>query len=206
MKITKIEAQRNPSRVNIYIDGEFAFGLDKELVFKHSLKKNQTLEESFIKNILIEDEKRKVIDSALNYLSYRSRSEKELREKLEQKDFNPDHIDEALNYCIDKGYINDREFARSFIKDKININKHGSYRIKYELYQKGISDSIINELIEDSNDNEYERALKLAEKKVYSYRKDDYQKKYRKLGGFLQRRGYPFDVVSRVLREVLKNE
>lgn len=204
MKLTKIETQRNPNRVNIYIDGEFAFGLDKELIFKHSLKRNQTLTEDFLNNILIEEEKRKVIHSALNYISYRPRSEKELRENLESKDFNPEDIDEAIEYCIDKDYLNDREFAKSFIRDKINLNKHGSYRIKYELHQKGVSDSIINELLNNEDDDtEYNRALEVAEKKVYSYRKDDYQQKYRKLGGFLQRRGYPFPIISKVLKEVL---
>lgn len=204
IKITKIETQkRNLDRVNIYIDDSFAFGLDDEIRYKYGLKSNMEITQEFIDDILIDEEKNKVINFTLNYLSYRQRSEREIEDHLRRKDYEDDLIQLAIDYCKDKGYIDDKAFAESYVRDRVNINKHGSYRIKYDLRNKGISQNIIDQVVDLDSDDEYERALKLAEKKLPSYRKDDRNAKYRKLGGYLQRRGFPFPVVSKVLREVL---
>ena len=94
------------------------------------------------------------------------------------------------------------EFAKSFMKDKINLNKHGPPRIKYELYRKGVSQEIIEKVLEEDK-NEYTRALELAKKKMSSYKNDDRNAIYRKLGGFLQRRGYSYDCISKILKELV---
>lgn len=204
IKITKIETQkRNLDRVNVYIDDSFAFGLYDEIRYKYGLKSNMEITKEFIEDILLEEEKNKVRNFTLNYLSYRARSEKEIRDHLTKKEYDENLIDLAINFCKDKGYIDDLSFAKSYVRDRVNLNKHGSYRIKYDLQKKGVSRDIIDKVVDLDSDEEYERALKLAEKKIYSYRNDDRNSKYRKLGGYLQRRGFPFPVVSKVLSEIL---
>lgn len=94
-------------------------------------------------------------------------------------------------------------FAETYTEEKIRLKKLGSYRIKHELYNKGISQEIIDETIEKYCHNEYERALELAKKKITSYKNDDKNAIYRKLGGYLQRRGYSYDCISSILRELL---
>lgn len=161
------------------------------------------VEEKYIEDIIIEEEQIKTNNTALHFLSYRQRSEKEIRDKLKQKDFEDDFINNTIIYLKNNKYIDDLAFAESFARDKIHLNKHGPKKIRYELYKKGISDDIIDQVLEE-DDTEYERAMELAKKKIYSYRNDDRNAQYRKLAGFLQRRGYSSSCVYKILDELIK--
>lgn len=205
MKITDIETQKkNKDRVNIYIDNKFAFGLTDEIRYKYGLEINKEVDSDFVNNVLKAEEQSKVTNQALRLLSYRQRSKKEIYDNLKRKGYEDKYIEKAIEYCKDQNYLNDRLFAESYIKDKKHLNKLGSIRIKYELIKKGISDEIIEESLEIDSDDEYNQALELAEKKMKSYKGQDNNSIYRKLGGFLQRRGYSYDIVSKILNEILK--
>jgi len=204
MKITKIQPQRNIDRVNIYIDEKFAFGLSIEIAYKYNLEKNMEIDEEYIDNVLKAEEQDRANNYAIKLLSYRWRSEKEIIDKMKEKGYEIDMIDSTIDYLYRQNLLNDKRFAETLARDKINLNKWGSYRIKQDLYMKGISKDIIDEVLEEYCDDEYERAMKLAKKKITSYKKDDKNAIYRKLGGFLQRKGYSYDCVSRILKELLK--
>lgn len=207
MKITKIEAQkRKLDRVNIYIDDQFAFGLTDTLRYKYDLSSGKEVTQEFIDDILNAEEQNKVINHALKLLSYRQKSEKEIYDKLKEKGYDLDKIDNAIQYCIERNYINDKVFAETFIRDKMNINKLGSQRIKYELIGKGVSKDIIDKVLAPDYDVELEMAMELALKKMPSYKNDDYNAIYRKLGGYLQRRGYSFDIVRQVMNKVVDKD
>ena len=203
MIITKIEPQKNEERVNIYLDGEFAFGLMKEIQYKYGLTEDMNIDKEYIDKVLMAEEQSKANNYALKFLAYRQRSKKEIIDKLAEKGFEDKFIENTLVYLKSYDLVDDLEFAKSFAKDKINLNKQGPQRIKYELYKKGISKEIIEKVL-DEDDNEYNRALELAKKKLPSYKNDDRNAIYRKLGGFLQRRGYSYECVSKVLKELIK--
>ena len=204
MKITSIEPQRNKNRVNVYVDDLFTIGIDLELKYKHKLEVGMEVDDNFIKEVLKAEEQNKVTNHALNLLSFRQRSEKEIYTALKRKDYEEVYIEKAIEYCRDQKYLDDRAFAKAFIKDKLNINKLGEQRIKYELQKKGVSQAIIDDVLVLDRDDQFEVAFQLAEKKLPSYRNDDKNAVYRKLSGFLQRKGYSFEIVSKVMREVLK--
>ncbi len=204
MKITKIEAQkRRKNRVNIYINDAFALGINKEVMLKYNLKVDMEVNDDFIENILMAEEENKALDYALNLLTYRQRSEKEIYDSLKRKGYIDEHIENVISSCKDKNYINDKNFAKSFINDKINLNKHGPERIKHELRLKGVSKEIINEVLDYDRNDQYRLAKEIADKKMYSYRNDDKNAVYRKMSGFLQRRGFSYDIISKVVREIL---
>ncbi|WP_077368479.1 regulatory protein RecX [Anaerosalibacter sp. Marseille-P3206] len=203
MKITKIQSQRDVNRVNIYIDEKFAFGLSIEIAYKYNLEKNMEIDEEYIENVLKAEEQDRANNYAIKLLSYRWRSEKEIRDKMIEKGYEIDVIDNTVDYLYRQNLLNDKRFAQTLARDKINLNKWGSYRIKQDLYMKGISKDIIDEVLDEYCDDEYERAMILAKKKITSYKKDDKNATYRKLGGFLQRKGYSYDCVSRILKELL---
>ncbi len=204
MKITKIEQQKNnKERVNIYIDDKFAFGLMIEIKYKYDLQENMEINEEYIQKVLREEELSKAKDQALKFLTYRQRSEKEIIDKLKKKGFEESIIDNTLNYLKKYKLVDDMEFAKAFMKDKINLNKFGPIRIKHELYKKGIDNNIIEKILEE-DDDEYNRALNLAKKKLPSYKNDDKNAIYRKLGGFLQRKGYSYDCIFKVLKELVQ--
>ena len=143
MKITKIEQQKNnKERVNIYIDDKFAFGLMMEIKYKYDLQENMEIDEEYIQKVLREEELSKAKDQALKFLTYRQRSEKEIIDKLKKKGFEESIIDDTLNYLKKYKLVDDMEFAKAFMKDKINLNKFGPIRIKHELYKKGIDNNI----------------------------------------------------------------
>lgn len=204
MKITKIESQKNKNRVNVYIDENFAFGIDIEILYKYSLEVDTEIDESFIKDVLQGEEQNRANNYALNLLSYRWRSECEIRNSMNTKGYSQDTIDNTIKFLKEQELIDDRRFAESFIKDKINFRDWGSYRLKQELFSKGVSKNIVDEVIEKYCDDEFERAMNLASKKIKSYKNDDKNAIYRKLGGYLQRKGYSYDVISSVLKELLK--
>lgn len=205
MKITSIKTQkRKQDRVSIYIDDQFSFGLSQDIRYKFQLAVGMEITDEFINEILMKEEEKKVLESALNFLSYRARSEKELFTRLTQKEYPNDFIIKAISYCKEYGYINDKEFALSFIRDKTNLNKYGPKKLRYELYKKGVSQNIIDEVLIPDKDSEYEMALELGLKKITRYKNDNKDAVYRKLGGFLQRKGYSSDIVYKVLREIVE--
>lgn len=205
MKITSIEPQRNKKRVNIYVDDLFTIGIDEELKFKHKLEVGMEVDDEFIKEVLKSEEQNKVTNQALNLLSFRQRSEKEIYTALKRKGHEDIYIEKAIDYCREQRYLDDKAFAKAFIRDKLNLNKLGEQRIKYELLGKGISQNIIDDVLNISKDDQFEAALQLGEKKLPSYRNDDKNARYRKLSGFLQRKGYSFDIVSKVVKQLLKD-
>lgn len=203
MKITKIKSQKNKNRLNIYLDNKFAFGTFKEIADKYNLREGMEIDEAFIEDILKIEEQQKANNYALNLLNYRWRTEKEIRDRLIKKEYDENIIEETISYLKNYNFIDDKRFAEIYTEQKIKNKKLGNYRIKHELYNKGVSQEIIEEVLEKYNDTEYERALELGRKKIKSYKNDDIQAIYRKLGGYLQRRGYSYDCVSSVLKELL---
>jgi regulatory protein len=205
MKITSIEPQKNNNdRVNIYLDGNFAFGISIEILYKYGLEKDTEIDEEYIKNVLKAEERSKAINYALNFLNFKWRTEKEIRNKMLLKGYDEEIIQETISYLKEQKLVDDRRFAEGFVKDKINFNKLGKYRLKNELYNKGISGDIIDEVLSENCDDELERAMELGRKKLPSYKNDDKNAIYRKLGGFLQRKGYSYDCISKVMKELLK--
>lgn len=207
MKISRIETQKNnKDRLNIYIEDTFAFGISVDVFVKYNLQKGQEIQDDFIEEILLAEENNQAINSAVKYLSYRQRSIKEVNEHLNRKGYEESIIEKTIDYLLEKNYLNDYEFAQSFIRDKSYLNKYGINKIRYELLNKGVSKEIVAKTLRFDGDEEYDNAMALAQKKMNSYRGQDRNSIYRKLGGFLQRRGYRYDTVSKVLKEVLDEE
>lgn len=205
MKITKLEVQKNnKDRVNVYIDEDFAFGIFAEIVYSQGLSKNMEIDKDFIENVVMAEERIKAKNLALNFLGYRMRSGKEIEDRLKKEKIEENIVEETMDFLERNNLIDDLAFATAFAKDKINLRNYGPNKIKYELYQKGIDSSTIEQVLSLDSD-EYNRCLEAGNKKLPSYRNDDYQKKYRKLSGFLQRRGFSYSIVRDVVNELLKS-
>jgi len=206
LKITKIERQkRNPKRVSVYIDGHFAFGINMEVAYICDLKEGREIDSDFIESVVKKEEQFRANNYALNLLSFRARSEKEIYDRMMQKGYEPSVIANTIQYLKEQRYINDKDFAEVFIRDKVELNRYGRNRIKSELLKKGISKELIDELLETTfqTDTEYETAKELAENKIKSYLKDKKDTQYRKLSSYLLRKGYSYDIVSRVVKEII---
>lgn len=203
-KITKIETQvKNKNRVSIFIDEKFAFGIYYQTMIKYDLVVGMIIDEKLKNEIIIEDEYNKALNAALHYLSYRDRTEQEVKEKLLEKEYARITITKVIKELIKLNYIDDSAFAKDYISFK--IKKMGKRKIRYKLESMGIDDLIIdNELMNYSNRDEYIAAYEIASKKNDQYSNISYQKRYSRLSGLLNRRGFSYSVTKDVLSEILE--
>ena len=133
----------------------------------------------------------KAKDAAYNYLSYRARSVKEVRDKLVQKEFAEEIIEQVVDDLQRQKLLNDREFARRFVEARLG-QANGSRKLAQELRRKGIETEIIDEVLGEfaaTLDSE-ERAMGLLGKQAWRYRGLERDKAKRRMLGFLARRGY----------------
>ncbi|MBI1805164.1 MAG: RecX family transcriptional regulator [Ignavibacteriae bacterium] len=213
MTITKIERQKRDShRVNIFIDNKFAFGIQDQVLVKFGLRKGDILDDEQINTIASSEEYNLAKQKALRYISYRTRSEKELRTKLIEKEFPPDVIDKTIEQLRDLGLINDVAFARSFVHDQQLRRPAGKRLLAQKLRLKGISNSIIQQVLSEAagTDEERSAALEAAKKHLKRRRlpKDKLGriKEQQRIAQFLARRGFEWSTISPVLRALFTSD
>ncbi len=201
-KVTLLERQKkNPERVNVYLDDEFAFGLN--IMDALQLKKGQELDEALIAELQHKDAIVKAIDVAVNLLSYRPRSKHEIRQKLGKKNYEEFVIETAIERMVTMGYLDDHAFARFWIESRNRSKPRGKRALSYELRNKGVSDAIIRDLLDDMVD-ENAGAYEAAQKRIRRMRgKTQYEFK-QKVGAFLQRRGFNYEAVNQALETVIE--
>ena len=204
--ITKIEVQkRNKDRSNVYIDNDYAFSLSNELVYKEGLKLNEKIDIERINAIAKEDNYIKCKTTALRIVEKSYKSEKELVDKLILKGYDNESINKTMDVLKEYNFINDENYVKMYVKDK--LKQVGKKKIKYDLAKKGISDKIIDEEIYNI-DSEYEKntAYNLAIKKYNTIAKREAErfKLSQKLYRFLLSKGYSYDIVSSVVKEITK--
>ncbi|AQM58688.1 MULTISPECIES: recombination regulator RecX [Clostridium] len=203
-KITKIETgKRNKERVNVYIDDEYAFSINMELVYKFGLKVNEEVNKEKLIEISKSENLSKCKESALRTIERSYKTEKEIRDKLLAKEFDIETVDSTINFLIEYGFIDDSKFVSMYIKDRIRTQ--GRNKIRYSLISKGVNKLLIEEAFSTlDRDDEMERAIILCEKKYLniSKREDDDFKIKNKLTRYLLGRGYDYDIAKEVIKEV----
>jgi regulatory protein len=202
-RITAIrQQQRDPERVNVFLDGAFAFGLPLIVVAEESLKVGDFLSSAQIVHLEALDEQAKAVGSALNLLARRPRSEREVRARLRQKGYPPETIDLAITKLEGWRYVDDEAFARYWVENREANKPRGRRLLEQELRLKGVDRETIRETIADADLDERQAALELGRTKLRSYRNLEPAVAQRRLGSFLARRGYGYDVVKPVLAEL----
>lgn len=152
----------------------------------------------------------KLLDYALKLLSFRPRSCQEIDGKLAyysaKKNIPPDLVNKVIDDLKSQNLINDEEFALWWKNQRTQFKPKGKYAIKMELLQKGIPKEIIEKILSEGNNSgnqEFEMAQKLALKKIPSYRNLSLKEKKIKIGNFLYRRGFSWEIIRRVIDSVL---
>ncbi|ERI90158.1 regulatory protein RecX [Clostridiales bacterium oral taxon 876 str. F0540] len=206
--ITKIETQKkNIDRVNIYINHEYAFSCSAELIYIHKLKVNEKVDLDDLKEVIDQDNFMKCKNAALKIVERGYKTEKQVYDKLIQKEYEEAYVEKVIEFLKNYNLINDREYAKLYINDKIKLQ--GRNKIKYDLIKKGIEEHIIEDMLENSDKHISESAaLSIAEKKYRSLSRseNDQKKIYKKLGEFMLRKGYSWGEVKLVLNSILKDE
>ena len=196
--VTAIEVQKkNPQRLNIYLDEEFAFGLSR--ITAAWLRVGQGLSEEKIATLQAEDAREVAVQKALHFLSYRSRSADEVRKNLLKHEFAEDVIADTLSRLERSGLIGDDQFARAWVENRNTFRPRSKRVLSIELRQKGISEDLIRSALAESGD---ENALALEAGRKYSRRLQglDWREFRTRLGGHLGRRGFSYEVISTATR------
>lgn len=195
MIVTEIrEQKRIEGKYNIFIDGEYAFALFAQDVAYFKLKENSEISKEtfiYIQETLIYI---KAQDTALYYIGYKMRTEKEVRKKLEEKEFSEVIADKVIEFLEKYNYLNDEEYTQKYVKHREKSSPRSAYALKYELKQKGISDKILEKSSIDEQIEEVDGAVYWLNKKTRGDIPTDFKAK-NKLIQFLQRKGYRYDVI-----------
>jgi regulatory protein len=206
--ITKITSQKHTDdRYNIFIDdgkGEkFAFSVDQDVLIRFQLKKGKELDEFEILDIQYGDAVKKAYNKAIEYLSYRMRSIKEVEDHLRKKEYNDAIIHEVILKLKEYKYVDDLEFAKAFVKTHWQTNGKGPSVIKRELAGKGIEQAMIEQaLVQYNQEAQIEEAINHAEKVLKKNNNLSTVQLKQKIEQHLMRKGFSYSVISIALEEV----
>ncbi|MBU0991872.1 MAG: RecX family transcriptional regulator [Proteobacteria bacterium] len=198
--VTDIKYQkRNASRVNIFIDGDYAFSVP--LLSASSLKPGQKLSPSEIDAFRHEHDVYKAYSTAIGYLTRSPRSKSEIETHLRGKKFSKPIIEQTIQKLEGNTYINDETYARIFVENRERFHPRSTFALRFELKQKGVKENIINQVLESAND--LELAWKAVKGKLYRWQALPENQLKEKILSFLSRRGFNYDIANDTLEKVL---
>ncbi|SFC72571.1 regulatory protein [Alkalibacterium subtropicum] len=199
--ITKVQAQKAKNRFNIYINDSYAFAVDDSILVKYRLIKGKELDQEMIEELKKKGEMSKAYQAALHYLNFKMRTEKEIREYLAKKDYS--EIDAVIERLREHRLIDDKEYAKSFVRTNYQLKTEGPKKIERSLYAKGLSpDEIAYGLEEYSDDDQLENAKKLTEKTLKRQRNKSNREIEQKIREQLMTKGFDRDIIAQVLDEM----
>ena len=198
--VTAVRAGRGRNkRVNVFLDGRFAFSLEAEVAVKAGLRAGQELAEDNIQTLARTDQSQRCFNAASRYLSYRPRSEAELRERLSRRGYDDETVGKAIARLKEQGLVNDTAFAQFWKENRDTFSPRSQRLTKLELRRKGVAGEIIDQVVAGvDEDNAYKAALARARRLPAT----DYTDFRRRLGGYLQRRGFNYGVVEHTVAQL----
>lgn len=199
-RITSIEQQKkNPNRVSIFLDGEYAFGLSR--LVAAWLKAGQDLTDEKVNELQTEDAQEIAMQKALNFLGYRARSRIEVVKNLEKHEIPAAVIESTISRLEELKLVNDDDFARSWVENRNTFRPRSSRVIAYELRLKGLDRELISKVVSENTEDRI-LAQEAARKYIRKVQNLEWQDFRQKLGGFLGRRGFSYEICSSVTREI----
>jgi regulatory protein len=198
--ITALRFQkRNKNRVNVYLDGQFAFGL--AAIEAARLRVGQALGDDDIARLQRQDKVERAHERALNFLSYRPRSEAEVRRSLHKKGVQEEVVEVVIERLTRAGMLDDREFARYWVENRLQFNPRGARALGHELRQKGVPASIIADALVGFDEEAAARKASEAGARRLAHLEPDAFR--RRLGAYLARRGFAYVVIAPLVEEML---
>ena len=204
-KITAIKLQkRNRHRVNIYLDGKYAFGTAQ--IVAAWLKVGQFISDEDIENLKINDRLEIAYQQAVKLLRYRIRTEAEIRQRLCDHGVNEKDIDAVILRLIENGLVNDHHFAQSWVDNRNDLRPRSRRVLSFELKRLGIDPKIIEQTLENFDD--HEAAHNAARKQAQKLKILEWNSFRKKLLAYLARRGFNYETsclaVEHVWAELLE--
>jgi len=190
--ITKITTQkRATNRFNVYLDGVYAFSISEDIYVKYHLHKGKTLTNDDIDRITDEDRIHRAYVAVIQWLSYRMRTEAEVWQYLRKKDYSRDVIAQVITRLHEKKLLDDEQFAKSFVRDRMRRSTKGPNLIKQELQQKGVPEHLVYIALQQyTKDEQRAKAKSWAEKQLMKRQRHPVKWLKQQIQAKLVQRGY----------------
>lgn len=218
MKVTRIATVARRERARIYVQGEDRprLELPLDVVLRFGLAVGDILDDALLAELEREDEVYRARDAALRLLAHRARSVAELRQRLERRDIAAPVVDTTLAWLDERGYLDDRAFAESFVRDRLRLRPRGKRGLLQELRRKGVdpatAEAATAAVLTEESVDQVELAIDAghawARKNVSlmagsAGSVEDRQRARRRLYGHLGRRGFDAAAVRSAVEVVL---
>ena len=205
------QAVKNQNRANIFVNGKYRFSLDIFQLTQLNVKVGSKFTKTEIENLEQQSEFGKLYALALNYCLMRPHSKKEISDYLwkktlnrklknrktgefyEKKGVSKISVEQVLNRLIEKKYIDDEKFAKFWVENRNQRKGSSIKKLKSELFSKGVSSDIIEQVLSESNRNDEDEIQKIIAKKAKKYTDEQ------KLIAYLARQGFSFDEIKKVI-------
>ena len=209
MKIERV-ARKDENNVSVYFDNGERLILSEDTFYNSGLRKGDEISDDRFSFFIEQNILYHIKQRAFSYLARRFHSERELLIKLKQKSYEERLIKLVLNELKEKSFIDDQVFANHFIEEKLKKKRWGKNKIRAALFSKGVSASIIDEVLKsfDSEEDQNEAAIGLVKKKYENLKKreTDNRKLKQKLIAFLLSRGFEYEISVEVVSKIIKQD
>lgn len=202
--VTVVETRKNRQGVKVILDGGSAFSLSLAVAAEAGLHKGQTLSIPEIERLKSTDQLHRSLNSALRYMSPRPRSEVEIRTRLSRHRFDTETIQKVLAELKKQGLVDDVAFAQFWRENRENFRPRSRRLMELELKQKGVDAEIIAKATIDVDDDQ--GAYRAAQKKARSLSGLDYPSFRKRMGSFLKRRGFDYELINRIIDRIWQEQ
>ena len=201
MELTAVEPRRR-GLVHLYIDGEPAVKIDREVFIKSRLSPGDEISDEELHRLILDSDNRRATEKALYLLEYRDHTSKELREKIARTAASREAAEAAVEKMEELGLVNDDDYGRRYARELFEHKRFGPMRARQELRQKGIRPELIDELLSEYEDPEAfsMRIGEILEKKYSGWQEDEKIK--RRAYAALQRMGYSYEHIREGMRNL----
>lgn len=198
MKVTRIEAQvKQKGRYSIYVDEVFAFGISELGLINAGYRVGQELTTEELAYAKEDAQTDKLYNRLLGLIARRPRSRWEIEDYLRRKEADPVTIDALVARLIDKGFINDHDFAQRWVESRRLLKPTSRRKLELELRTKRVSDAVIKDILAQDETSEYDVLVQEVTKKRRQTRYQDNEK----LMNYLARQGYGYEDIKRALTD-----
>jgi len=199
--ITALRTRRGRGkRVTVSLNGKFAFSLEAEVAVREELKVGQELANAQIEALARSDQFQRCHNTATHYLTYRHRSEHEMRQRLLRRSFSDDIVEAVLKRLKEQGLLDDMAFARFWRDNRQSFSPRSQRLVRLELRQKGVAGDIIDRAVSTISDGD--NAHRIATNKARHLSLSDYETFRRRLGEYLKRRGFDYGVIKETMERL----
>jgi regulatory protein len=197
--ITALKAQRGAKdRVNVHLDGEFAFGL--ALIHALWLKIGQSLSDHDIEALKSADSIEQAQKLALNMIVYRPRSAREVRQRLKKAGVDDVRTEEVIGQLQQSGLLDDEAFSKAWVESRLRASPRSKRMIRWELKQKGVGEKEIAAAVDEVDD--VDTAYRAALKRLTRLKSLDAIERKRKLQDYLARNGFDYETIEQVWQKI----